>query len=340
MDRQLLQMTRLIEELLDVARISQGKIVLSKELVDLNAIVAQSVETTQPLVDGRGQTIRLTLSDHPIWVNADFARLNQVVSKLLNNASKYSSTGSDIELEVASDEVGATVSVRDHGIGIDAELLPHIFDLFAQGSQGLDRAQGGLGVGLTLAQRLTEMHAGRIEADSSGPTQGSHFKIWLPRVTSEAVPQAELAITVAASAQAAIGHRVLVVDDNRDAALSMAAILEIGGHHVRTASDGEEALACAVAYRPEVVVLDIGLPLLDGYEVAHRMGKMPETAHALFVALTGYGQKEDLQAAREAGFDYHFVKPADPMRVLACIQNWSETSRPAAHGQGAAQPTS
>ncbi|MBX3621044.1 MAG: response regulator [Rhizobacter sp.] len=329
MVRQVQQMTRLIDELLDVARISQGKIVLAREKVDLNAVITHSVETAQPLVDARGQVLQVVPLSEPVWLQGDFARLAQILSNLLNNASKYSERGTTITLHAGLDDGSAVIRVRDQGMGIDAQLLPHIFDLFTQGTRGLDRAQGGLGVGLTLARRLAEMHGGRLEATSDGPGHGSEFVLRLPCVGLVAGSD-----TVAAPASAAPppSTRVLVVDDNRDAAQSVASFLELSGHDVRTAADGREALVAAELFAPEVYVLDIGLPLLDGYELARRLRQMPLGSGALVLALTGYGQREDRQAAEAAGFDHHFVKPADPAVLLACIESWLR-SRPASAAQ-------
>ena len=321
-DRQLRQMTRLIEELLDVARISQGKISLKRETMDLNAVIGQGVETVQPFIDGRRQVLRVAIPEEPAWLLGDVARLTQVIANLLHNASKYSPEGTDIALACWFEQDDVVVSVRDQGIGIDEELLTRIFDLFAQGKRGLDRAQGGLGVGLTLARRLTEMHGGRIDVFSEGRDRGSEFKVRLPRVA--AVLHVEQSRPPGPSAPRLEPQRVLIVDDNHDAAAGVAAVLELEGHRIRTAADGEEALAIAADYRPSVVVLDIGLPLLDGYEVARRMRKAPETEDALLIALTGYGQTEDRQAALAAGFDHHFVKPAEPSALLACIHHWFE----------------
>jgi len=317
--RQLRQMTRLIEELLDVARISQGKIVLKREPMDLNAVVAQSVETVQPFVDSRRQTLHVTVPDQPAWLHGDAARMTQVISNLLHNAAKYSPEGTGITLVSRFDDGSIEVSVRDEGIGIDAELLPRVFDLFAQGRRGLDRAQGGLGVGLTLARRLTEMHGGQIEAKSEGRDRGSEFKLRLPCVALVREPEPA---PIRGREPAPGGQRVLVVDDNHDAAAGVAALLELEGHLVRTAADGEEALIAVADYRPAIVLLDIGLPLLDGYEVARRLRKFPETERALLIALTGYGQQEDRQAAFDAGFDHHIVKPADPEALRAYVQAW------------------
>lgn len=319
MVRQVQQMTRLIDELLDVARISQGKIVLTREKVDLNAVIAHSVETAQPLIDSRGQTLQVVPLAEPVWLQGDFARLAQILSNLLNNASKYSERGTLVSLHASRDGSGAVIRVRDQGIGIDAQLLPRIFDLFTQGARGLDRAQGGLGVGLTLARRLAEMHGGQLQAASEGVGKGSEFTLRLPGVglitTGEAAP-------APTEQPAPPACRVLVVDDNRDAAQSVASFFELSGHDVRTAADGGEALVAADLFAPDVVVLDIGLPVLDGYEVARRLRQTPVGKAALLLALTGYGQREDRQNAEAAGFDHHFVKPADPMVLLNCIDGW------------------
>ncbi len=319
MVRQVRQMTRLIDELLDVARISQGKIVLSREKVDLNAVISQSAETAQPLIDSRGQRLVVVPLAEPMWLQGDFARLAQIVSNLLNNASKYSDRGTVIHLHASAEGRGAVIRVRDQGIGIDPQLLPRIFDLFTQGSRGLDRAQGGLGVGLTLARRLAEMHGGRLEAASEGAGRGSEFTLHLSCVglVEGGEPSPPPAQPTAAPA-----CRVLVVDDNRDAAHSVASFLELGGHEVRTAADGGEALVAAELFGPDVVLLDIGLPVLDGYEVARRLRQLPAGRGLLLLALTGYGQREDRLRTEAAGFDRHFVKPADPTVLLAHIETW------------------
>jgi signal transduction histidine kinase/DNA-binding response OmpR family regulator len=324
--RQLRQMTRLIEELLDVVRISQGKIVLKREPMDLNAAIAHSVETVQPSIDGRRQRLHLTMTDRPVWLHGDAARLTQVIANLLHNASKYSPEETEITLASQVENGTAVISVRDQGIGIDPELRPRIFDLFAQGKRGLDRAQGGLGVGLTLARRLTEMHGGRIEALSEGRDRGSEFRVYLPCLAMVGEAASSAPVPAARPAPGPGALRILVVDDNRDAAEGTAAVLEMEGHEVRMAADGEAALAAASDFRPDVVVLDIGLPLLDGYEVAHRLRRAPATQSVFLIALTGYGQKEDRQAAQDAGFDRHFVKPADPAALLACIHEWQGLS--------------
>jgi len=269
-------------------------------------------------VERHRQTLSVHVPDEPVWVRGDLARLTQVISNLLHNASKYSPEGKAIALHARreGDEIVATV--HDQGMGIEPELLPRIFDLFAQGQRGLDRAQGGLGVGLTLARRLTQLHGGDIEAFSEGKDRGSIFKVRLPCTQAEAAAEPGGAST---PPQQSSRRKVLVVDDNLDAASGIEALLRIDGHEVRVALDGEQGLAAFADFEPDVVILDIGLPKVDGYEVARRMRGMPQGRGLLMIALTGYGQAEDRQAALEAGFDRHFVKPADALQLLACIRH-------------------
>ena len=328
-DRQAAHLARLVDELLDVSRISQGKIALRKESVELGRIVAQSVETARPLIDLRGQKLVMDLPPGPVWLAADPARVAQVLANLLNNASKYTPEGGRIDLAVGASQGEATIVVRDNGQGIEPQLLPHIFDLFVQGERSLDRSQGGLGVGLTLVKRLVEMHNGRVEASSAGSGKGATFKVTLPCIAeqrsalTEAVPQAPVAEVY--------GRRVLVVDDNADAAESTAAFLRLEGHEVKTVSDGQAALTSLKVFDPHVIVLDIGLPGLDGFEVARRLRSRGDTSHALLIAVTGYGQREDRQRASDAGFDYFFVKPADPREIHGAIERGRS---PAVQDQG------
>jgi signal transduction histidine kinase/DNA-binding response OmpR family regulator len=318
--RQLGHLTRLVDELLDVARISRGKIVLRSETIDLNAVLSHCVETAQPFVDSLGQRLNVASFPTPIWVRGDFARLAQVVSNVLHNASKYSAAGSSITLNAHLEAATAVIRVRDEGIGIDAQLLPHVFDLFTQGQRGLDRSQGGLGIGLTLARRLAELHGGTLEAFSDGPDQGSELVLTLPgTVRPSPVPVTAPVVAPPSSPPC----RILIVDDNRDAAESIAAFFKLQGQTVRVASDGLRALNEATQFAPDVVVLDIGLPLLDGYEVARRMRQLPATSAALLVALTGYGQADDRTRSEAAGFDRHFVKPADPAALLSAVHAWA-----------------
>lgn len=323
-DRQVTHLTKLVEELLDVARISQGKISLRLEALDLQAVIAQSVETARPVIDARRHRLVLQLPATPVWLRGDFARLAQVVGNLLNNAAKYTPDGGVIQLSMAVEADGhAMICVRDSGVGIEPDLLPTVFELFEQGQRSLDRSQGGLGVGLTLVQRLVQMHHGQVRAHSGGHGQGAEFVVRLPCL-AEVGHAPEHAATIPAPAQAAPsgGCRVLVVDDNHDAADTVAMVLRMDGHSVETAGDGPQALARAGAYAPDVVVLDIGLPGIDGYEVARRLRQTLHSRDALLIALTGYGQKNDESQALAAGFDRHLVKPADPALLSGLIAEW------------------
>jgi CheY-like chemotaxis protein len=324
-DRQVTLLARLVEELLDVSRISQGKIVLKREPVDLARIVAHSVETSRPLIDARSQTLAVSIPASPVWLSADFARLSQVISNLLNNAAKYTGEGGRIELGATVQEGEASITVRDNGSGIEAELLDKVFDLFVQGDRALDRGQGGLGIGLTLVKRLVELHQGRVEAASDGPGRGAIFTVTLPCIAA-VEPQRSAPQLAAQSSSEIYGRRVLVVDDNIDAAESTAAFLRLEGHEVKAVHDGLQALSSLKVFDPHVVVLDIGLPGLDGYAVARQLRSRGDTSHVLLIALTGYGQKEDRARAAEAGFDYHFVKPADPREIQVAIERGRDTS--------------
>jgi signal transduction histidine kinase/DNA-binding response OmpR family regulator len=326
-ERQVTHMARLVDELLDVSRISSGKITLKKAPLELGKVIAHSVETVRPLVESRGHQLVVNVPQAPVWVFADFARLAQVLSNLLNNAAKYTQDGGRIELAASAREGEAVITVRDNGVGIDAELLPHVFELFAQGERSLDRSQGGLGVGLTLVQRVLELHQGRVEATSDGPGRGAEFRVTLPCIAP--VLGAESAAGASEPQAAARGRRVLVVDDNADAAQSIAVFLGLEGHEVKTVTDASQALACCSVFAPQVIILDIGLPGMDGYELAQALAARPETRHALLIALTGYGQKEDRTHASEAGFTHHFVKPADPCAIQAVIAEWIGPQVPA-----------
>ena len=332
MDRQVKQMTRLVEELLDVARISEGKIVLAREPVDLRAAVEAAVETAHPMIENHRHQLHVRLPDTPVWLQGDAARLAQVVGNLLHNAAKYSGDGGQIHLVLEVERGEALIRVRDNGVGIDAALLPHVFDLFTQGKRSLDRSQGGLGIGLTLVKRLVELHGGSVEASSAGINQGAEFRVRLPAIS--VVPLTDGEDASAGQGSDARGQRVLIVDDNRDAADSVAQYLQLEGHEVKAVGDGMQALACVPVFAPQVVLLDIGLPGLSGYEVARRLREMPATADVLLVAVTGYGQKEDRQLALDAGFDRHFVKPTDPRQLSDLIAQWgSDRARIAAERQ-------
>ena len=309
-DRQVKHLARLVDDLLDVSRITRGKINIHKEPVELATVIARAVETSRPLLDARGQALAVSLPPEPVLVEGDATRLAQVFANLLNNAAKYTNDGGRVAVTVERDGGEIVVRVRDTGIGIPAELLPRVFDLFTQGDRSLARSEGGLGIGLTLVRSLVEMHGGKAEAFSAGPGQGSEFVVRLPilerrRSRRPAPGEAE------AAGHGTTPRRILVVDDNHDAAESLALLLRAEGHEVRTAHDGATALDAVRAYQPEIVLLDIGLPKMDGYEVARRLRAQEGTRRALLVALTGYGQEEDRRRAAEAGFDAHLVKPAD-----------------------------
>ena len=326
-DRQVTLLARLVEELLDVSRISQGKIALKKEPVELARIISHSVETARPLIDARAQTLTVSAPPTPVWLSADFARLSQVVANLLNNASKYTAEGGRIELIADAQEGEATIMVRDNGTGIEPALLPKVFDLFVQGDRALDRGQGGLGIGLTLVKRLVELHQGTVSVASDGPGRGSAFTVRLPCISAVEPQQPVARAAVRASSSSEVyGRRVLVVDDNVDAAESTAAFLRLEGHEVKAVHDGLQALASLKVFDPHVVVLDIGLPGLDGYAVARQLRARGDTSHVLLIALTGYGQKEDRARAAAAGFDYHYVKPADPREIQAAIERGRNTA--------------
>jgi CheY-like chemotaxis protein len=252
-------------------------------------------------------------------LRGDFARLSQVVANLLNNAAKYTEEGGTIDVALTTTpEAKAVVTVTDNGMGIDADLLPNVFELFEQGKRSLDRAQGGLGVGLTLVQRLVEMHHGSVEATSAGAGAGAQFRVTLPCL----VEVGERPVQVVAQPPPRRACRILVVDDNQDAAQATAVLLELAGHEVKAVGDGHDALACAPVFAPHVVLLDIGLPRLDGYAVARQLRTLEETSGACLIALTGYGQPADRGRAMEAGFDHHLTKPADPDELLRVIQDW------------------
>jgi signal transduction histidine kinase len=322
-ERQVTHLAQLVDDLLDVSRITQGKISLKKEAVELARVIQHSIDTARTLLDAKRHYLSVNVSPAPIWVYGDFARLSQVVGNILNNAAKYTSEGGKIELTVSAERGEALICVRDNGIGIDATLLPHVFELFTQGERSLDRSQGGLGVGLTVVERLVDLHQGRVEVHSDGIGKGSLFRVILPCISE--VPQAageERA--VAAFAAVPAGRRVLVIDDNIDAAESIAVFLRLEGHEVRTVSDGPQAVAIAQVFAPQVAVVDIGLPGMNGYEVARRLRLKGSDAPTLLIALTGYGQKEDRARSIQAGFHHHFVKPADPRVIQSAIASWDE----------------
>ena len=316
-ERQITQLSHLVDDLLDVSRITSGKIVLQREPIELNAAVARAVDASRPHIDARGQTLQVNLSGQPLPVEADFTRLSQVVMNLLNNAAKYTPQGGQIQISVGREGANAVVRVRDTGIGMSSELKARVFDLFVQGDRSLDRAEGGLGIGLTLVKRLVELHGGSVEALSDGPGQGSEFLFRLP-LLSRASRGGE-ALTSGLRPEPPVRRRILIVDDNRDSAQTMAALLQAWGHEVQTAYDGRSAVASAGEFRPEAIFLDLGLPGMNGYDVAKHLRASAELASALIVAFTGYGQDEDRRRVLDAGFDHHLLKPVDPLLLQKII---------------------
>jgi PAS domain S-box-containing protein len=322
MERQLGQMIRLVDDLLDVSRITRGTIELRKERVDLATIVRSAVETSKPLFDQVGQKLRLNLPHEPILVDADAMRMSQVFANLLNNAAKYTEPGGRIELTVKRDGANVAVSVKDNGIGIPSSKLAEIFDMFTQVDRSLERAHGGLGIGLTIVKCLVEMHGGTIEACSAGHGQGSEFIVRQPIALETA--QEKGPDNREEEPFPTIGRRrILVADDNKDAASSLAMLLKILGHDTQVAHDGQEALDKAASYRPEIVLLDIGMPKMSGYDVCRRLREQFAGNDMIIVAVTGWGQEEDRQKSVEAQFDGHLVKPVEPrglMTLLAGLQ--------------------
>jgi signal transduction histidine kinase len=319
MERQVLHIVRLVDDLLDVSRIMRGKIELRKERVDLATVFGRAVETAQHALDAQGQQLAVSLPPQSIWVEGDVVRLAQVVNNLLMNAAKYSERAGQIWLAGERDGSTAVVRVRDSGVGIAPELLPRIFDLFVQADQSLARSQGGLGIGLTLVRRLVEMHGGSIAVASPGVGQGSEFTVRLP-----ALPlSAETGAGPGDESPRSVGppRRVLVVDDNVDAAESEALLLRFLGHVVEVAYNGPAALEVVREFRPEIVLLDIGLPGMSGYEVARAIRALPEARGVVLAAVTGYGQEQDRRRAHEAGFDHHLTKPLAPSALTAFIDS-------------------
>jgi PAS domain S-box-containing protein len=317
-ERQVDQLSRLVNDLLEVSRVITGTIQLHPERLDIRGVVEQAVESARPLIDQRRHQLFISLPTEPVWLEADASRLEQVVVNLLNNAAKYTNEGGKIWVNLQPEGAEVTLRVRDTGVGIAPELLSRIFDLFTQADRSLDRSQGGLGIGLSLTQRLVELHHGKIEAHSAGLGQGSEFIVRLP-VLLPSETGTDL-ISAGTAKQAARRWRVLVVDDNVDAANMIAMMLQLYGHQTETVYSAQGALETAVEYRPDFVVLDIGLPGMDGYEVARRLRQIPELKDTRLIAATGYGQDADRQRSEEAGFDYHLVKPIDPEKLQTVLE--------------------
>ena len=323
-DRQTEHMTRLVEDLLDVARITRGKIELRRERVDVTGMLKAAVEASGAMIDKAHHTLKVSLPHEPLFVDGDPTRLTQVVTNLLDNAAKYSDPGGKIWLSAEREGEVVVIRVKDNGIGIAPDVLPRIFDMFAQAELSIERAQGGLGVGLSLVEQLVTLHGGSVSAYSAGTGMGSEFMVRLPIATKASKAPAEPVQRPLRDAHC----RVLVVDDNEDSAESLAMLLGMLGHEVQTAHDGEEALRSAPTFQPAVAILDIGLPKMNGYELAQRIRKEPWGKSIVLVALTGYGQHEHRRRSAESGFNHHLTKPVEfdelqgiLAEVDACLPN-------------------
>ena len=317
LDRQTRQLTRLVDDLLDVSRVSSGKLELRQSRVELAHVVVAAVEASRPLVEGRRHALAVDLPPEPVWLDADAARLAQVFSNLLNNAAKYTEPGGQIRVTAANSPGAVEVSVADTGVGLDADLLPNVFDPFVQADRSLSQSGGGLGLGLTLVRKLVEMHGGTVSAHSDGPGRGSRFTVRLPTV--DPMPSPHPVSAPHARHPAPGGRRVLIVEDNRDGAESLRVLLELVGHDVTLAHTGPDGVTAAKAVCPDVVLCDLGLPGLSGYDVARAIRADPTTADAVLVCVSGYGQERDRQHALDAGFDRALVKPVDPETLVRIV---------------------
>lgn len=316
LERQVGQIARLVEDLMEVSRVVEGKLELRRQSMDLGEVIRQSIEGSRVLIDASAHTLKLTLPADPIMLDADPVRLIQVFQNLVNNAAKYTPTGGAIEVSVARDGDVAIVTVRDNGIGMSPEHLPTIFGIFAQLEPGLSRSQGGLGIGLSLVESLIERHGGTVTASSKGIGQGSEFVVRLPiSVSRHDASHTDATFDLSRSKN----RRVLIIDDSEDAALSLAMLLDADGHEVRTAHDGATGLKLLFESPADAILLDIGLPDLNGYELAKQIRQRPEGREVLLIALTGWGQPQDKINAEAAGFDLHLTKPVDYPKLLAIL---------------------
>lgn len=325
-ERQVTHLTRLVDDLLDVARIARGKVDLKRERVELAEVVAKAIETVSPLLEQRTHALTVDVPRRGLAVDGDPVRLAQVVSNLLSNAAKYTDPGGNVSISAELCEGDVVLRVRDTGVGLSAELLPNVFELFVQGPQSLDRSQGGLGLGLTIVRSLVALHGGRVDASSEGPGRGSEFVVRLPAAPASVaadVPHPG----APAVAPRMTARRVLIVDDNTDAAEMLATAVESMGYATRVAYDGPEALRACASFTPEMAVLDIGLPVMDGYELAGRIRALPGLGGIYLLAVTGYGQESDRRRTQAAGFDRHLVKPVDLDALRRALEDGAHAHR-------------
>ncbi len=317
-DRQVTQMTRLIDDLMDVARITRGTFELRREPVALDEVIRVAVETSRPIIDASGHQLVVSLPAEPINLDADLIRLAQVFSNLLNNAAKYTGPGGRIAVTAEREGDSVLVGVQDSGVGISSDMLAKVFEPFTQLDNSLERTRGGLGIGLALARRLVEMHGGGVEAQSAGPGYGSRFVVRLPVSIHRNVTRS-VAQESSNPAPALGRHRILVADDNYDSATSLGILLNDAGYDVRTAGDGVQALETAAQFRPDIALLDIGMPKLNGYDVARQIREQPWGDQVLLIALTGWGGADHRQQTAQAGFDHHLTKPVDPAALTRLL---------------------
>ena len=321
MERHLCHVTRLIDDLLDVSRITTGKVNLRLQSTLISAVIEAAAEAVRPAMAASGHVLTILLPEEELWVDGDPSRLTQVLGNLLNNATKYCENGSPIVLSARIEGNQVLVQVVDQGLGIPEAMLDKVFDMFIQVNNTLNRAQGGLGVGLALVKQLVELHGGTVAAESAGEGQGSTFSIRLPRASAPMDAEQEKTSPLSATS---IGRRILVVDDNVNGAMMLAMMLDLTGHATRTAFNGHEALAIAEAFDPEIVFLDIGLPDMNGYKVAKLLKAMPTLANTMLVALTGWGSKDDRRRSEEAGFHLHLIKPVEIEAVVMAVLHFGE----------------
>ena len=336
MDRQLTHLVRLIDDLLDVSRVSRGRIDLRKERMKLQDAVQAAIETSKPLIDTNAHSFTLDMPDTPLWVEGDLTRLAQVISNLINNAAKYTTEGGDIRLNVKPHDGQVDIEVIDNGLGIEADMLPRVFDLFAQADRHLDRSQGGLGIGLALVSKLVEMHGGASQAFSAGPGTGSTFTVSLPLVDEAG---GAIGKPLQKASKTAHPLKVLIVDDNVDSAQTSLWMLDLIGHDATVAHEGAKALDIARDLRPDVVLLDIGMPGMDGYEVCRALRQMPEMEHKVLIAQTGWGQESDRQKAFAAGFDHHITKPVSLDLLTQLLADIARPKTSKTHNAEAGEPT-
>ncbi len=334
-DRQVQVMSRLIDDLMDVSRINQGKIELRRERVDVAGILRDAVDSTLPLIDECDHQLELNLPQEPLYLEADGTRLTQAFMNLLSNAAKYTDRGGRIDVSVRKEQTQVVLRVRDSGIGLPADRLTSVFEMFSQVETALSRSRGGLGIGLSLTQRLVQMHGGTVEARSEGLGRGSEFEVRLPLASASSTEPDVAPVAVARANGEGAGLRILIADDNEDAAATMAVLLELMGHTVRHVNDGEAAVQAARDFAPQVVLLDIGMPKINGYEACRLIRALPGGAAMTVIAVTGWGQPQDRRSSQDAGFDRHLVKPVDPdalADLLAAVMANGGARGPAALG--------